>query len=109
MEFVASIDPVTRLEGHMKVEVKVDTINGEQQVTEAHSVGTLFRGFENILVQRDPRDAQHITERICGVCPVAHGMAAVKGLDKAFGVTIPTNARILRNLVHGANFIVSAR
>ncbi len=67
----------------------------------------LFRGFEKLLVGRDPRDAQHITERICGVCPVAHGMAAVKNLDNAYGATIPDNALIMRNLVNGSNFVES--
>ncbi|MBI5684481.1 MAG: nickel-dependent hydrogenase large subunit [Verrucomicrobia bacterium] len=107
MKFVASIDPVTRLEGHMKVEVTIDTVRGRQQVVDAKAAGTLFRGFENILVGRDPRDAQHITERICGVCPISHAMAAVLALDSACGVQIPTNALWLRNLVMGANFIDS--
>jgi len=107
MEILAAIDPVTRVEGHLKVEIKVDTVSGVQQVVDAWSVGTLFRGFEKILVNRDPRDAQYITERICGVCPVAHGQTAVLALDRAFGVTPPENARILRNLVNGANFVDS--
>jgi hydrogenase large subunit len=107
MEFVAAIDPVTRIEGHLKVEVKIDTVNGVQQVVDAWSVGTLFRGIETILINRDPRDSQHITERICGVCPIAHSLAAVLALDKAFNVTIPNNARVMRNLVHGANFVDS--
>lgn len=107
MKIVAAIDPVTRIEGHMKVEVTIDTVNGVQQVVDAKSAGTLFRGFEKILIGRDPRDAQHITQRICGVCPVSHSMAAVIALEKAFGITPPENARILRNLVMGANFIDS--
>lgn len=107
MQILAAIDPVTRIEGHMKVNIKVDTINGVQQVVDAWSVGTLFRGFENLLIDRDPRDAQHITERICGVCPVSHGMAAVLALDAAAKLTAPSNARIMRNLVMGANFIDS--
>lgn len=107
MEILAAIDPVTRLEGHLKVDLTIDTVNGVQQVVDARATGGLFRGFENLLIGRDPRDAQHITERICGVCPVAHGMAAVRALDSAFGVTIPANARILRNLVNGANFVES--
>jgi hydrogenase large subunit len=107
MEIIASIDPVTRLEGHLKVELTIDKVNGVQQVVDARTTGGLFRGFENILVGRDPRDAQHITERICGVCPVAHGMAAVRALDTACGVTITVNARLMRNLVNGANFVES--
>jgi hydrogenase large subunit len=108
----AAIDPITRIEGHLKVEVKVDTVNGVQQVVDAFSMGTLFRGFEKILENRDPRDATIITSRICGVCPTSHAMAAALSLDNAFGVTgnTPerTNARLLRNLVHGACYIESA-
>ena len=101
------IDPVTRLEGHLKIAVTVNEVNGQQQVVDARATGTLFRGFEQLLVGRDPRDAQHITQRICGVCPVPHGMASVMALDAAFKVTPPTNARIMRNLVLGANFVQS--
>jgi hydrogenase large subunit len=98
-----TIDPVTRLEGHLKIKISVE--NGK--VVEAWATGTLFRGFETILVNRPPGDAQHITQRICGVCPVSHGMAAAITLDSAFGTAIPENARILRNLVLGANYIQS--
>jgi hydrogenase large subunit len=68
---------------------------------------TLFRGFEIILKGRDPRDAQHITQRICGVCPASHALAASYNLDSAFGVTPPDNGRIIRNLVVGSNYIQS--
>src|SRR5512147_461199 len=108
----AAIDPITRIEGHLKVEVKIDTLNGVQQVVDAFATGTLFRGFEKILEGRDPRDATIITSRICGVCPTSHGMAAALGLDNAFGVDgdtpARTNARLLRNLVHGACYVESA-
>lgn len=107
MAVVKVIDPVSRLEGHLKIEVTVDSVAGVQQVVDARATGTLFRGFETILTDRDPRDAQHITQRICGVCPVSHGLAAVEALDAAFGVTAPTNARIMRNLVLGSNFVSS--
>jgi hydrogenase large subunit len=107
----ASIDPITRIEGHLKIEVKVDTVNGVQQVVEATAIGTLFRGFEKILEGRDPRDATIITSRICGVCPTSHGMASVLALDNAFGVggdtPARTAARLLRNLVHGACYLES--
>jgi hydrogenase large subunit len=101
------MDPVTRIEGHMKVEVTVDTVGGMTQIVDARSTGTLFRGFETILQGRDPRDAPSITERICGVCPVSHGMAAVLALESAAGMAAPTNGRIIRNLVLGSNFIQS--
>jgi hydrogenase large subunit len=101
------IDPITRIEGHLEIEVTVDDVGGEQQVVEAKSGGTMFRGFEILLVGRDPRDAAMYTQRICGVCPVSHAMASTLNLDDAFGVTPPDNGRILRNLMLGANFIQS--
>jgi hydrogenase large subunit len=102
-----TIDPVTRIEGHLAIEVTIDTVGGQQQVVSARSAGTMFRGFEIILLGRDPRDAAVYTQRICGVCPVPHGLAACLALDQAFGVTPPDNGRVLRNLVLGANFIDS--
>jgi hydrogenase large subunit len=104
---VTSIDPVTRLEGHLKIEVTVESDSGAQRVVDAKAVGTMFRGLENILLKRPPEDAPDITQRICGVCPVSHGMAAVMALDKAAGTTAPTNARIMRNLVLGSTYIQS--
>lgn len=108
----AAIDPITRIEGHLKVEVKIDTVNGVQQVVEAYSMGTLFRGFEKLLEGRDPRDATIITSRICGVCPTSHAHAAALALDGSFGVggdsPKRTAARLLRNLVHGACYLESA-
>jgi len=100
-----SIDPVTRIEGHLKIEAVVD--GGE--VKEARSTGTLFRGIELILKGRDPRDAVRITQRICGVCPTAHATASSFALDDAFGIAdrIPDNGRILRNLILGCNYIQS--
>jgi hydrogenase large subunit len=97
------VDPVTRLEGHYKVEVVTD--NGV--VKEAHSSGMMFRGLEIILRGRDPRDAQMYTQRICGVCPTSHSMAATLNLDSAFGLAdkIPDNGRIIRNLILGAAHI----
>ena len=97
-----TLDPITRIEGHMKVEVEIDGLN---TVTAAHASGTMFRGFENILIGRDPRDAVHITQRICGVCPVPHATAAVEALEQAFGIIISNNARVLRNLVQGTDFV----
>ena len=94
---------MTRIEGHLKVEARVE--NGE--VKDARSTGTLFRGIELILQGRDPRDAQHITQRICGVCPTSHSTAAAFTLDSAFGIAdkIPDNGRIIRNLILGAAHI----
>ena len=108
----AAIDPITRIEGHPKVEVKIDTVNGVQQVVDAFSMGTLFRGFEKILEGRDPRDATIITSRICGVCPTSHAHTAALALDGAFAVSGDTPnrtaSRLLRNLVHGTCYLESA-
>jgi hydrogenase large subunit len=104
---VVTLDPVTRIEGHLKITVKIAKVNGVEQVVDAWSTGTLFRGVEKILEGRHPWDAVPITQRICGVCPVSHGMAAVKTIDAASNVTPPANGRILRNLVLGSNFVQS--
>ncbi|HJW88119.1 MAG TPA: nickel-dependent hydrogenase large subunit [Dehalococcoidia bacterium] len=97
------IDPVTRIEGHLKIEAVVE--NGK--VKETRSSGLLFRGIEVILRGRDPRDAQAYTQRICGVCPTTHSMAAALNLDSAFGIAdkIPDNGRTMRNLILGAAHI----
>jgi hydrogenase large subunit len=95
------IDPLTRIEGHLKVEVEVE----DGKVTNAWCTGGMFRGFERILQERDPRDASQIAQRICGVCPTAHGTASVRSLDKAFGIKPTSNGRILRNLILGADHI----
>ncbi len=97
------IDPVTRIEGHLKIETVIE----DGVVKEARSTGNLFRGIELMLRGRDPRDAQVITQRICGVCPQSHGMAAALTLDDAFGIgaKIPDNARIIRNLIKGAHIM----
>jgi ferredoxin hydrogenase large subunit/hydrogenase large subunit len=97
------VSPVTRIEGHLSVKVELDA----DRVTQAFVSGEMFRGFEQILRGRDPLDAQHITQRICGVCPVEHGMASVYAQEMAYGLAAPDNGRITRNLVQAANFIMS--
>jgi hydrogenase large subunit len=97
------IDPVTRLEGHLKIEAEIE----DGKVKDAWSTASMARGFEILLKGKDPRDAQVVCERICGVCPAAHGMAASQNLDSAFRATTPANARIIRNLIVGANYIQS--
>ncbi len=95
------IDPLTRIEGHLRMEVHVE--NG--LIVDARSCGTLFRGIENILVGRDPRDAQHFTQRTCGVCTYTHALCSVRALEDAMGIEIPTNATHIRNLVLGVQFM----
>ena len=102
---IITIDPVTRIEGHMKVEVTVDA----GRVKDAKCVGTMFRGFENIIAGRYPVDAVRLAQRVCGVCPTIHGTASAKGLDHAFGIAdkIPENGRLVRNLLMGSNYLQS--
>ncbi|MBE9519794.1 MAG: nickel-dependent hydrogenase large subunit, partial [Proteobacteria bacterium] len=97
------VDPVSRIEGHMKLEIEID----QGFVTDAKASGTLFRGFENLLIGRVPEDAPLITQRICGVCPISHAQASVLALENISGWLPTTNGRILRNLVLGSNFIQS--
>jgi hydrogenase large subunit len=107
MPTIKIMDPVTRIEGHMKVEITIDTVSAKQQIVDARCTGTLFRGFETLLNGRNPLDAPVITQRICGVCPISHGQAAVLALENVSQWLPPTNARLLRNLTLGANFLQS--
>jgi Ni,Fe-hydrogenase I large subunit len=95
------VDPITRIEGHLRIEVEVT--NGV--VTDAWSTGTMFRGIELILKGRDPRDAWVFAQRACGVCTTVHALASVRSVESALGISIPTNARIIRNLIAGTQFV----
>ncbi|SHF36726.1 hydrogenase large subunit [Ruegeria intermedia] len=90
------VDPVTRIEGHMRCEVNVDE-NGV--IRNAVSTGTMWRGLEVILKGRDPRDAWAFTERICGVCTGTHALTSVRAVEDALGITIPDNANSIRNIM----------
>ncbi|MGE5236385.1 MAG: nickel-dependent hydrogenase large subunit [Acidobacteriota bacterium] len=89
------VDPVTRIEGHLRIEAEVDG----GAVREAWSSSTMFRGVELILKGRDPRDAWAFTQRICGVCTTVHAIASIRAVEDAIGATPPPNARLLRNLI----------
>lgn len=89
------IDPITRIEGHLRIEVEVDE---EGMVTEAWAAGMLWRGIETILKGRDPRDAGLIAQRICGVCTNVHYRASISAVEDAYRLQIPKNAEIIRNL-----------
>jgi hydrogenase large subunit len=95
------IDPVTRIEGHLRIEAQVDG----GKVAKAYSSGTMFRGMELILQGRDPREAWIWAQRICGVCTTVHAHASVYAVEDALGVEIPPNARLIRNLIAGAQHI----
>jgi [NiFe] hydrogenase large subunit len=95
------IDPITRIEGHLRIETKVS----EGAVAQAWSTGTLFRGVEPILKDRNPEDAWLFTQRLCGVCTYVHGSTSVRCVEDALNLTIPANARIVRNLLMGAQYL----
>lgn len=97
------LDPVTRIEGHLSVETTVD----DGVVKEAQVSGTLYRGFEQIMVGHSPLDVIQFAQRFCGVCPTAHAIASAQALDDAFGITPTENGRVIRNLVGGSNWIQS--
>jgi hydrogenase large subunit len=90
------VDPVTRIEGHMRVEVNLDSRN---VIRNAVSTGTMWRGLEVILKGRDPRDAWAFTERICGVCTGTHALTSVRAVENALGIPIPENANTIRNIM----------
>ena len=91
------VDPITRIEGHLRIEVNVDDKN---VIRNAVSTGTMWRGLEVILKGRDPRDAWAFVERICGVCTGTHALASVRSVEDALGIRIPKNANLVRNLMH---------
>jgi hydrogenase large subunit len=95
------IDPITRIEGHLRVEIEVK--NG--MVTDAYSSGTMVRGIERILLGRDPRDAWAFTERVCGVCTTVHALASVRAVENALDITVPPNAELIRNLMFCAQYM----
>jgi len=95
------VDPITRIEGHLRIEAVVE--NG--RITEAYSSGTMVRGFEKILKGRDPRDAWAFTERACGVCTTVHALASVRTVEDALGISVPKNAELIRNLMCCAQYV----
>jgi hydrogenase large subunit len=95
------VDPVTRIEGHLRVEAVVE--NGV--ITDAFSSGTMVRGLEKILIGRDPRDAWAITERVCGVCTTVHALASVRSVEDALGVAVPPTAELIRNIMLTTQYV----
>jgi len=96
------IDPITRIEGHLRIEAVIDDNN---TIVDAYSSSTMFRGIEEILKGRDPRDCGLLAMRICGVCTGTHYQRSIEAVEHAFGVTIPKNARLVRNLIQGALYV----
>src|SRR5512133_990787 len=92
-----AVDPITRIEGHLRIEAQIEG----GKITNAWSSSTAFRGIETILKGRDPRDAHHFTQRFCGVCTTVHSIASIRAVEDALRIQIPDNARLIRNLIMG--------
>jgi len=95
------VDPITRIEGHLRIEAQSD--NG--RITGAWATSTQFRGLELVMQGRDPRDAWAFAQRICGVCTVVHAVASCRAVEDALDIRIPANANLIRNLVHGMQYV----
>lgn len=95
------VDPVTRIEGHLRIEAEVK----DGKIIDAFSSGTMVRGIEIILKDRDPRDAWAFTERVCGVCTTVHALSSVRAVENAIGISIPQNAEMIRNLMAAAQYM----
>ncbi len=96
------VDPITRIEGHLRIEAET---NDQGEITRASSAGTMVRGIEIILRGRDPRDAWAFAQRICGVCTLVHGIASVRAVENALDYRIPPNAQLIRNLMIAAQYV----
>jgi hydrogenase large subunit len=96
------VDPITRIEGHLRIEAETDK---DGRIANAYSSGTMVRGIEIILRGRDPRDAWAFAQRICGVCTLVHGIASVRAVENALKYDIPANAQLIRNLMIGAQYV----
>jgi hydrogenase large subunit len=95
------VDPVTRIEGHLRIEAEM----AGDRIAQAYSSGTMVRGIETILLGRDPRDAWAFVQRICGVCTLVHGLASVRSVEDALKIPLPPNAQLIRNLMIGAQYV----
>ncbi len=98
---IVTIDPVTRIEGHLRVDIKVN----DGKVVDAWSAGSMFRGIEQILIGRDPGEAWVFTQRFCGVCTTVHAIASVRAVENALNLEVPINAQMIRNLVMAAHSV----
>jgi hydrogenase large subunit len=97
-----TIDPITRIEGHLRIDCEVGPDN---KVSSAWASGTMWRGVEQILLGRDPRDAWAITQRFCGVCTTVHAIASVRAVENALDMKVPLNAQYIRNMMIAAHAV----
>ena len=96
-----TVDPITRIEGHLRIDVEVD----DGRVTKAWSSGQMWRGIEKILVGRDPREAWMYTQRFCGVCTTVHAITSVRAVENALQMEVPVNAQLVRNIIQTAHAV----
>src|SRR5512135_654655 len=95
------IDPVTRIEGHLRIELLTEG----PRISEAYAETTQFKGIELVVRDRDPRDAWAFVQRICGVCTVVHAIASVQAVEDALAYPVPRQADLIRNLVLGSQMV----
>ncbi|MDD3448554.1 MAG: nickel-dependent hydrogenase large subunit, partial [Gammaproteobacteria bacterium] len=93
------VDPVTRIEGHLRIDCEIN----EGKVSKAWASGQMWRGIELILQGRDPRDAWVFTQRICGVCTTVHAITSVRAVENALDLEVPLNAQYIRNMIMAAH------
>jgi len=96
------VDPITRIEGHLRIEAELDE---ENKIKTAYSSGTMVRGIELILNGRDPRDAWAFTQRTCGVCTTVHSFASIRAVEDALDIQIPKAANLIRNLMIAQQYV----
>ncbi len=96
-----TVDPITRIEGHLRIDVEVD----DGKVSKAWSSGQMWRGIEKILIGRDPREAWSYTQRFCGVCTTVHAITSVRAVENALNLEVPVNAQLVRNIIQTAHAI----
>ncbi|MET0002182.1 MAG: nickel-dependent hydrogenase large subunit [Candidatus Thiodiazotropha sp.] len=96
-----TVDPITRIEGHLRIDVEVD----DGKVSKAWSSGQMWRGIEKILVGRDPREAWTYTQRFCGVCTTVHAITSVRAVENALDLEVPVNAQLVRNIIQTAHAV----
>ena len=95
------VDPVTRIEGHLRIEAEIK----DGKIVDAYSSSTMVRGIENIVKGRDPRDVWAFVQRTCGVCTTVHALTSVRAVEDALGIAIPQNAELVRNIMEGALYM----
>ena len=95
------VDPITRIEGHLRIEAEIK----DGKIVDAYSSSTMVRGIEEIVKGRDPRDVWAFVQRTCGVCTTVHALTSVRAVEDALGIVVPPNAELVRNLMNGALYI----